>query len=45
MVAMWTPEKRARDARLRDLGYNVVRVPGDAIKRNPLAALEAAWRL
>ncbi len=34
-----------RDAELVALGYNVVRVPGAAIKRDARAALEAAWRL
>lgn len=36
---------RTRDAELVAMGYNVVRIPGAAIKHDPRAALEAAWRL
>lgn len=34
-----------RDANLRESGYQVVHVPGKAILKDALAALEAAWRL
>ncbi|MEK7767429.1 MAG: DUF559 domain-containing protein, partial [bacterium] len=43
------PEVKARDTRrdveLIALGYNVVRIPGNAIKKDARVALETAWRL